>query len=133
MLKNQKIKVVLITELLGFVIVVLFLWVNEVWDIPHLYFGSPPTPIIWAESIFETVLVVLLGLYVMFVSWFFLVGIGAPERGPQLCTVCKKQKMADKWVLSQQNSNISLDEKRPQCLCPECFNKIIHYLTVNGG
>jgi len=120
-----KIIMVLFTEFLGFLLVVLILWANEVLDIPHEFFGSPPTPINWAEALFESVLVMLLGLYVIFVSWFVFVGIENPTVKEQICPVCKKIKTGDTRSVFAESSDTPDTRNMEQNLCPECLDKII--------
>jgi PAS domain S-box-containing protein len=43
-------------------LLVLLVWLNEVYDLPSLFFGAPPTPFNWQESLLETLLAVLIAL-----------------------------------------------------------------------
>ncbi len=38
----------------GFVVVILFTWLVEIFDLPHLLLNAPSTPINWKESILES-------------------------------------------------------------------------------
>ena len=49
----------------GFVVVVLFVWASEVFDLPHLLMRAPNTPINWQESLLESVVTILAGA----ISW----------------------------------------------------------------
>jgi PAS domain-containing protein len=42
----------------------LLVWFNEILDLPHILMNAPRTPINWQESLVETVLIVILGLFV---------------------------------------------------------------------
>ncbi|MFO7884464.1 MAG: GGDEF domain-containing protein [Desulfobacteraceae bacterium] len=46
---------ILLFEYLGFITIVLMLWINEIFDIPHYCLGFKKTPVNWPESIFETI------------------------------------------------------------------------------
>jgi len=109
-------------------LVILVLWANEILDIPYEYFGSTPTPINWIEAIIESVLVFLLGLYVIFVSWFVFVGIESSTNKQQICPICKKIKTGDIWsVFPEDNTALSIKDMEEN-LCPECFDKIIKHI-----
>ncbi len=58
-------KKILIFEYIGFGIVILFLWLDEMIDIPYLLFGSHPTPVNYTESLFETAMILFLSLLVI--------------------------------------------------------------------
>jgi signal transduction histidine kinase len=59
---------ILTAELLGFAALILFLWLDEIWDIPHYLFGVPPTPTNIQESIIETFMALALAVLVMSVT-----------------------------------------------------------------
>jgi len=128
MASNLKIKMVLLTEFLGFSLVILILWANEVLDIPHEFLGSPPTPVNWEEALLESVLVFLLGLYVMFVSWFVFVGIESQSSKQKICPVCKRIKTGNTWSVFPDEGKASEQPHMEQSLCPECFDKVIKHL-----
>ena len=56
MTKNFFLKKLIYYNIFGFGIVILFLWLNEIIDIPHIFFGVKETPMNITESIFETIL-----------------------------------------------------------------------------
>ena len=123
MFKDIITKRVFIIEILVFGFIILFLW-----DIPNHILGTPQTHASWMENAFRSVIVFLLGLYVMFVSWLLLDAIKSNNEKQRVCPVCKKIKMGHKWVSSHQHPDTSCTEKSSQNLCRECFNKIIKYL-----
>ena len=49
-------------ECIGFTIILLFLWMDELLDLPHLLFSSMATPVNYAECFFETGIVFSLAL-----------------------------------------------------------------------
>jgi len=48
---------------LGFVILCILSWVNEILDFPHLLTGGIRTPFNWQESIVEMALIIIVGLF----------------------------------------------------------------------
>lgn len=57
-------KKIFVVELIGFAIIILFLWIDEFFDIPHRLFGSQPTPINVPESVFETFIILCFGIVI---------------------------------------------------------------------
>ncbi len=53
-------------EILGFSVLILFLWLDELLDLPHTILGAPATPVNLSESIFETSVVLVLAAVVCF-------------------------------------------------------------------
>jgi|GEM_PF-293801 len=45
-----------------FLVLCSFIWLNELIDIPYLLFNSDPTPVNWTEALFETVLIMIVGI-----------------------------------------------------------------------
>ena len=45
-----------------FILLCIFVWLNEILDLPHLLLGAPPTPINWREALSETVLIATVGV-----------------------------------------------------------------------
>ncbi|WP_432821952.1 sensor histidine kinase [Trichloromonas sp.] len=61
-------KKILLAEFIGFAIINLFLWADEIYDLPHHLLGAEATPVNSLESLFETIIIILLGLVVMAVT-----------------------------------------------------------------
>lgn len=61
-------KKIILFEYVGFGIVIAFLWLNEILDLPALFPGGLPTPINYTESIMESVVTLLLAIFVIWVT-----------------------------------------------------------------
>ncbi len=51
----------------SFILLCTLVWINEIFDIPHLVFGAPSSLINWRESLSETVLIAFIGFVVMLI------------------------------------------------------------------
>ena len=60
--KNKFSKKILISEILGFGCIIILVWMNEIFDIPHILFNAPATPINLEESIIESIGIIILGI-----------------------------------------------------------------------
>jgi diguanylate cyclase (GGDEF)-like protein len=56
---------IILFECIGFAVVILFLWLDEIWDIPYHLMGGQATPINYAESMLETCIILPLALFVV--------------------------------------------------------------------
>ncbi len=59
---------ILIVEAVGFAIVILMIWLNEFFDLPHKVLKAPATPINTIESLFETAIVLVLAIAVVLIT-----------------------------------------------------------------
>jgi two-component system, sensor histidine kinase and response regulator len=55
-------RLMLIATMSGFLLTIIFLWLDELFDLPSLFFGSAKSPINISESIFESVFILLTAL-----------------------------------------------------------------------
>jgi len=51
--------------LASFIAIIVFIWLNELLDIPYLVFGAQATETNWKEALFETFLIAAIGTFVM--------------------------------------------------------------------
>jgi two-component system, sensor histidine kinase and response regulator len=61
-------KNILLVEAFGFAVIILFLWLDEILDLPHKFFGAPVSSINRIECYFETAIVVFLAVVVMSIT-----------------------------------------------------------------
>ena len=54
-----------IVAALGFVMLCILSWLDEILDLPHLLTGTMPTPFNWPESIIETGLIITVGVFTL--------------------------------------------------------------------
>ena len=52
-------------ELFGFCLLIVITWIDEFLDLPHHLFGGQPTPFNITEIIFESLLILIVGLLVI--------------------------------------------------------------------
>ncbi|MCK5708261.1 MAG: hypothetical protein KAI43_11460 [Candidatus Aureabacteria bacterium] len=126
MFKNMTTKkTIIVYELVGFLIVIVLLWLDEIFDIPHNLLGATATPINWVESIFETVIVLVFCAFVTFFSWQSLKRIKYLERFLFVCSFCKKIRFEKEWIPIEDYIREHSESEFSHSLCPECAKK--HY------
>lgn len=107
-------------ELVGFGLVVLFLWLDEVLDLPRLLMGAPATPVNWRESLFESLLTAGLAMLAVWVTRRFLLHIKYLEGFLVFCAGCKRVKYRDEWVPADTFVREHSEATITHGLCPEC-------------
>jgi hypothetical protein len=112
-------------ELVGFGLVMLLLWADELLDIPHYLFGARATPINWIESIFETALILILCILIVLVSWRFLKRIRYLEGLLPVCSFCKRIRVGTEWIPIEKYISDHSEAVFSHGLCPECYEE--HY------
>lgn len=107
----------------GFGLLILCLWMDEVFDLPHLLFGAPATPINWIESIFETVLALMLGSCTTLFSWQLVQHIKYLEGFLPVCSICKRIRVESSWIPIEDFISHRSEAVFSHGVCPECEQK----------
>ncbi|MEW6360227.1 MAG: hypothetical protein AB1696_28095 [Planctomycetota bacterium] len=118
-------------EIIGFGGVVLFLWLNEVFDLPYHLFGAPQTVINFREAVFETALVVCLGAAVMLLTIRMVRRIKYLEGFLPVCSFCKKIRVGEEWIPLEDYLDAHTEAKLSHSYCSECVKK--HYGPLIAG
>lgn len=123
MTQTQLSKNIIRFEMLGFLIVIAMLWLNEVLDLPHRLLGAPATPINFVESIIETIIVLVLAVIVILLTRFLLKKI---LKGIlPVCIFCKNIREDDQWISIDSYIRDHSEIDFSHSLCPQCYLK--HY------
>ena len=112
-------------EWLGFGSIVILLWVDELFDLPHLIFGSPATPINIKESLLETSLVVALAIVDTLLTKRWLSRLKHLEGRIRVCGVCHRVREGNTWVSMESYIAHHSDAEMLHGLtaCPGCIAK----------
>ncbi len=111
---------IILFELIGFGIVILFLWVDEIFDIPHHIFGSETTPINLTECIFETTIVLFFCVIIILFTLALLARVKHIEGFFPICPNCKKVKVENDWISIDDYVREYSEGEFAESLCPEC-------------
>lgn len=111
---------IILFELIGFGIVILFLWADEIFDIPHYIFDSEATPVNLTESIFETTVVLLFCMIIVLLTLRLLIKVRHIEGFIPICPECKKVRVVDDWISMEDFLREQSEAELSESLCPEC-------------
>lgn len=112
------------SQIIAFLALITFVWIDEVLDLPHLIFAES-TPVNWRESLFETIVIALVGAVCVLYTRRLLRRIKSLEGMLPICARCKRIR-DDQGNWQPMESYIS---NRSQAdfthgICPECSEKL---------
>jgi hypothetical protein len=111
-------------EAAGFITIAAAIWLDELWDLPHLLLGSPSSPFRPGEAVAESVLVLLLGAGIVLWSRRVLARVAYLESFVVVCAWCHRVKLDEQWVGLEQ----FLREHRATTshgICPICARDML--------
>jgi hypothetical protein len=118
-------KTIIIYEIVGFVFIIFYLWAEEIFDLPHNLLGAEATPINWVEATMETVIFLIFGALIVFMTRKFLNHIRYLEGFLPVCSFCKKIRVGSEWISIENYITEHSEAEFSHGLCPECIKK--HY------
>ena len=122
-------KLLVLNAFIGFALVIVLLWIDEILDLPHHLFGAAATPINVAESVFETVVVLFLGMLVMTATMNLMSRVKYLEGFLRVCADCKRIKTRAGWLQFETYITEHSEADFSHGFCPDCAEK--HYGIVS--
>ena len=125
-MNKQKIsKYLLSYEAIGFGSLFVILWLDELLDLPCLLMGAEPTPVNWRESVLESVLTFIIGLFTVYFTKKLLHEIKYLEGFLPICASCKKiRDDQGNWVQIEAYIGARSAAKFSHGICPDCARKL---------
>lgn len=114
---------ILLVEMLGIFTIIAVLWLDELLDLPHFLFGMETTPVNWAESLLESVLVVVLGLGIVTWTDRVLSRIQYLEGFLQMCSRCKRVRVGRRWAPIEEFLSDEAPVTVSGGLCEHCMEE----------
>jgi hypothetical protein len=127
-MKNNAKAWIIFSELAGFMLVLLAVWLDEVVDLPRLLLGAPATPVRLQESLFESVFVILVGVSVVVGTRWLFRRIKELESYVIVCAWCRRVKVNDRWVSFEQYMSEKGNTMTSHGICETCAEKQIREL-----
>lgn len=116
---------VLLTQIVGFILLILWCWADEVLDLPARLFGAAPSGTNLIEAAEESFVIVLLGSGVVYTSYRLLARIRKLEGVIPTCSFCKKVRVENDWRAIEEYFSENSEMSFTHSFCPECMEK--HY------
>lgn len=118
-------KRVIIYEIVAFVSLIVFIWLDEIIDLPHLLWRAQPTPLNWQEAAFETIFILVLSASIIAFTNKILHRLKYLEGIISICASCKK--IRDEEGYWNQVETYIADHSEAQFshgICEECADKL---------
>lgn len=131
-IKNFSIsKKIIIYETITFLVIILFIWFDELIDIPHLLFGFAATPVNWPESLFETIAIGCFALVIIYHSHKMFKRITYLEGILPVCASCKQiRDESGHWHQIETYIHERSAVEFSHGICPECCKKLYPELSL---
>jgi hypothetical protein len=125
MKRKRFLRWVFLMEGVGFALVIAFLWLNEIFDLPHRLFGAEASGINWIESVFETLAVTVLGLALIFFNHTVSRRIKVLEGLMPICAHCKSiRNDQGYWNRVEDYICEHSEGEFTHTLCPDCVREL---------
>ncbi|MGB3210636.1 MAG: hypothetical protein WBB19_08040 [Desulforhopalus sp.] len=112
-------------ELVAFVAVIALIWLDELIDLPYVLLGAEATLVNWRESIFETVIIIALGLIIVRNTGILFGRLKYLEGFLAICSSCKKiRDEHGKWQQLETYIRDRSEARFSHGICPHCAEKL---------
>lgn len=99
-------------------------WFDEILDIPHVVLGGVATPINWRESIFESIIIAIVGGLIIRHTYKLLTRISYLESILPVCASCHQIRMDPEfWRDIKQFVQERSASEFTHGVCPDCIDK----------
>jgi hypothetical protein len=128
---RQKLRRILWYESIGFVLIIILSWLDEVLNLPGLLFGGAKQTD-WRESVMETVVIMAVWLIVLVFTGRLLGRLQYLEGFLRICAWCRKVYHNGEWIPVETFFDRKLDVKTTHGMCPECARKLLDETGQTG-
>jgi hypothetical protein len=126
-------KRVIVYETLAFILIVSLIWIDELFDLPHLLLRAEATPINWRESLFESLLVSILGLVIVRYTKKLFQKIECLEGILPICSYCKRIRDGHgDWQQMEEFISDRSEAEFSHGICPECAKNVYSQFSPVG-
>ncbi len=122
---------IILLEAAAFALMIVSIWLNEIFDLPYRLLGAEATPVNWRESLLESFMIFVLAGFViintlkMFRRMKYLEGI------LPICSCCKKiRDEKQRWLPVEVYVSERSGADFSHSLCEECAEKLYPGLTA---
>jgi hypothetical protein len=112
-------------------LICLAIWLDEIFDLPHLLFDLPATDINWGDALIECFFVCFVGALLMALTW--RLGPGSPKKEPvpvvTVCAVCQKVNKGGEWIALDKFIEAGSSGAFTHGICPDCMETYYRGVT----
>jgi hypothetical protein len=116
---------VITLEIFGFLIIITAIWADQVFDIPHYLLGAMATPVNWRQSLFESIIIVIIGSLIVYHTSQLFLRMRYLEGMLPVCSSCKKIRVADdEWQQIELYIRDRSEAEFSHGICPDCAKRL---------
>lgn len=120
-------------ETTAILFVIALSWLDEILDIPYVLLGGLATPINWRESLFESVIIAIVGAVIIRHTYKLLVRVSYLESILPVCACCKRIRVdSEFWQDIEQFVQERSETEFTHGICPDCIQKYYPELNHEG-
>jgi len=120
MKKKDTIRKIIAIEIIVFLLIIVFIWMEEIFDLPHLLLNAEPTPVNYEESLMETIVFTAIFGFLIYHSIRILIKIRSLESYIRICAGCNKIYIDGRWISLEEYFNAHVYKKTSHGLCDDC-------------
>jgi hypothetical protein len=118
-------------QLLGFLLLLGVVWVDQVLDLQEVFFGVSRTKDSWQSAAILTVAIVIVGFIT--IAHTFVQQRHVLHGFLRVCTYCKRIKLDNqKWEQMEKYVSERTRAEFSHGICPECFRRTVAALEAQG-
>ncbi len=111
-------------EATAILFIIAIIWIDEILDIPYVLLGGPATPINWRESLFESVIILIIGAVIIRHTHRLLMRVGQLESTLPVCASCGRIRAdAEFWQGVKEYLASRSKNGAGHSVCPDCLHK----------
>ena len=111
---------ILVLEAVGFVAVLVVVWLDEVADLPHYLAGTPQSPARMPEALMESLLVLVVCAGVVASSIWLFKRIERLESFIVMCAWCRKVRVDGQWITFEEYLSERDNLRTSHGVCKAC-------------
>ncbi|HBC89129.1 MAG TPA: hypothetical protein DCZ94_19495 [Lentisphaeria bacterium] len=115
-------KRILLYQNIGFMMIIIISWLDEIIGLPSLMMGISHTHI-WSEAILETIIVIAIWLPVHIMTKRILERLFYLENLVKMCAWCRKIEFNGKWYTQEEFYKQGFNAMVTHGICSDCFEK----------
>jgi hypothetical protein len=108
----------------GFILIVLLIWVDEFYDLSAARDGMSFRTLRLAETLVETILILMLALTTVMYLLRFIRRIKHLEGLLPVCASCKNIRVGDQWIPIETYISEHSDALFSHGICPDCAREL---------
>lgn len=118
-------KSVIRLEVAAFALVIVTIWMDEAFDLPHRLLGAAATPFNWQESLLESAFITVLGVAIVRVTALLFARMRHLEGILPICASCKKVRdERGHWHAVESYVRDRSEAQFSHGICPECARRL---------